>query len=124
MKIFVKNTPRITLANVLRRRKTTLNAMLVELGVTTYEGLLTRCDRMGVVPPTRDEFDSVTKKTTVDDLVNSPEEGVVVVGPPPDEENTTPLPTTDAEEESHKSKKKRVKKLSSDDVTKEKTPDE
>lgn len=79
MKIPLKNMPRLRLADLLRRRKMTLRQLLDEFGITTYEGLVTRCDRMGCAPPTEVEF----KVAFPDKLVNNPLEGMVVVEPPP-----------------------------------------
>lgn len=78
MKVFVKNLPRLHLLYLLQRRKTTLTIFVAESGITTYEDLIGRCERMGVVAPTEDEFMAI--RTT--GRVNSPQEGIVVVEPP------------------------------------------
>ena len=75
----LKNLPRLKLSDLLRRRKMTLRALLDEFGITTYEGLVRRCERMGCAPPTEAEF----KVAYPDPPVNSPQEGVVVLEPPP-----------------------------------------
>lgn len=78
-KVVVKNMPKLKLGDLLRRRKMTLKHLLSELGITTYEGLVIRCERMGVSPPSVDEF-----KVAFDTgPVNSPTEGIVVLEPPP-----------------------------------------
>ena len=74
----MKNQPRLKLSDLLRRRKMTLRQMLQEHGITTYETLVIRCDRMGVTPPTDREFYDVMPRP-----VNSPQEGVVVLEAPP-----------------------------------------
>lgn len=79
MRVVVKNMPKLKLSDLLRRRKMTLRAMLDEFGITTYGGLLVRCDRMGCAFPTEAEF----KIAYPDKPVNSPTEGVVVVEAPP-----------------------------------------
>lgn len=79
MKVTVNNLPKIKLENLLKRRKITMKAFLDEMGITTYDSLVNRCDRIGVQPPTQDEFVSVMPET----IVNNPLEGVVVVEPPP-----------------------------------------
>ena len=76
----MKNQPRLTLAAVLRRRRTTLKKLVDELGVSTYTALVNWCDRMGITPPERAEFDEVFPPAL---KVNSPQEGVVVLDPPP-----------------------------------------
>jgi len=77
-RIKVKNLPKLKLSDLLRRRKTTLNIFLKEFGITTYESLFERCDRMGVEAPSMDEFLSVNQP-----IVNNPAEGVVVLEAPP-----------------------------------------
>lgn len=78
-KIVVKNMPRLKLVDLLRRRKMTLRQLLDEFGITTYAGLVIRCERMGVAPPPEEDF----KVAFPDKPVNSPQEGVVVLEPPP-----------------------------------------
>lgn len=80
-RIVLKNhQPKLRLADVLRRRRSTLGALVKELGVSTYPGLEIWCGRMGVVPPTLQEFQSVVPP---DMKVSSPQEGVIVLEPPP-----------------------------------------
>lgn len=79
MRITLKNVPRLKLTDLLRRRKMTLRRMLDEFGITTYEGLVVRCERMGVLPPPEKDF----KAAFPDPPVNNPQEGVVVLDPPP-----------------------------------------
>lgn len=78
-RIVLKNQPRLRLADVLRRRKSNLKALVTELGVATYSGLVNWCDRMGIVPPDQSEFDVHFPPLKV----NSPQEGVVVLEAPP-----------------------------------------
>lgn len=75
----LKNMPRLKLADLLRRRKMTLRQLLDEFGITTYGGLVVRCDRMGCAPPPEEDF----RAAYPDKPVNSPQEGVVVLEPPP-----------------------------------------
>jgi hypothetical protein len=80
----LKNQPRLKLSDLLRRRKMTLKQMLDEHGITTFETLVLRCNRMGVTPPSEDDFYAVVKRP-----VNSPQEGVVVLEAPPFVEEQT-----------------------------------
>jgi hypothetical protein len=73
-----KHQPRLKLADLIRRRKTTLKQMVLDRGITAYASLVHWCERIGVVPPTEDEF-----KAVFPEPVNSPQEGVVVLQPPP-----------------------------------------
>ena len=69
----------ISLENLLRRRRSSLKEFVTNSGVTTYEFLLERCERMGVAPPSRHTFESI-----VPPVVNSsPTEGVIVLESPP-----------------------------------------
>lgn len=78
MRIKLKNQPKLALNELLRRRKSTLKLFLEEQCITTYGGLIAKCDMLGVLSPTETEFmDAYGTK----DPVNSPQEGVVVVEP-------------------------------------------
>lgn len=77
MRITIKNTPRLRLADLLKRRKMTLKQFMSEFGITTHEGLVIRCDRMGVAAPSELEF----KQAAPEVPVNNPPEGVIVVEP-------------------------------------------
>ena len=75
-----KHTVKLLLSDVLRRRKTTLRTFTDSFGLTTYAGLDIMCARMGVVTPTKEEFDVARPPT---EQVNNPQEGVVVLEAPP-----------------------------------------
>lgn len=75
-RIVLKNQPKLTLMDVLHRRRTTLANLLNELGLTTYTSLVGWCARMGVVAPTHELFLSAFPLAPV---VNSASEGVVVL---------------------------------------------
>lgn len=79
MRITVKNQPKLQLADLLKRRKMSLLQFITEHAITTYDGLCSRCERMGVAPPTDDEYRTGVPSPIV---VNNPQEGVVVVEPP------------------------------------------
>jgi hypothetical protein len=103
MFIKIKNMPKLGLANLLRRRKMTLKQFIEEFGISTYAGLETRCARMGVEPPTEDEY-----KVVRPNMVSSPSDGVVVLPPLVDEE----FDLDDVSEESKKKRKKRKQESS------------
>lgn len=79
-RIVLKNVPRLRLVDVVRRRRTTLKALIDELGLTTYTGLDIWCARMGIVPPPEADFNLLFPPET---RVNSPREGVIVLEAPP-----------------------------------------
>jgi hypothetical protein len=74
-----KNEPRLSLTDLLCRRKMSLEQFAKEFGITTYEMLCIRCERMGVSPPTNEVF----KDVFGDAVVSSPTEGIVVLEPIP-----------------------------------------
>lgn len=74
----LKNLPQLTLLNLLRRRKTSLNQLLTEFGISTYDGLCTWCHRLGVIAPSNDEFLRAFPQTT---SINNPMEGMIVLEP-------------------------------------------
>jgi hypothetical protein len=74
----LKNLPGLKLTDLLRRKKKTLEKFINEFGITTYESLLSRCDRIGVVAPSLEDFEEIVTRP-----VSSPMEGVVVLRAPP-----------------------------------------
>lgn len=91
-RIIPKNQPRLRLADVIRRRRTSLGVLVKEIGLTTYAGLEIWCKRMGVLPPTLDEFHAVVPASALP-RVSSPQEGVIVLEPPVviDEQSGKPI---------------------------------
>lgn len=77
--ITLKNTPRLKMTDLLRRRKMTLKQLMDGFGITTFSGLDNHCNRIGVVTPSQDDFELATKGKQV----NNPTEGVVVIEPAP-----------------------------------------
>ena len=74
----LKNLPKLSLVVLLKRRKKSLKQFMDEFGITTYEELKSRCERIGVVEPSVEAFRQVNPT-----IVNSPTEGVLVLGAPP-----------------------------------------
>ena len=68
--------PELQLESLLKRRKTTLASFVKTDNITTYNELVTRCDRLGVSPPTlekcRNLFPVLPEKS-------APNEGIVIV---------------------------------------------
>jgi hypothetical protein len=77
-RVDVRNMPRLSLFNLLKRRKTTLERFVKESGIQTYNALVTQCGKLGVQSPTQQEYEVVFPT-----IVNSPAEGVVVADPLP-----------------------------------------
>lgn len=78
MQVKVKNLPKLTLHNLLRRRKMTLQQFLAESGIHAYAALVNKCSEIGVQPPTEQEYLAV-----VPTQVSSPQDGIVVLEPIP-----------------------------------------
>lgn len=47
----MKNLPKLSLNDLLRRRKQTLAKFVSELEITSHDDLVYTCNRMGVLPP-------------------------------------------------------------------------
>jgi len=105
----LKNLPGLKLTDLLRRKKKTLEKFINEFGITTYESLLARCDRIGVVAPLLEEFEEIVTRP-----VSSPMEGVVVLkAPPVVNEHTGKIVSDDViislnQDSGKKSRKKRI----------------
>jgi len=84
MRLHQRSISKVTLLNVLRRRKSSLKKFLQETGIVTYELLKTRCDSMGVIPPEEDDFLKASGVESADlpRTVSSPAEGLIVLEPP------------------------------------------
>lgn len=96
MRLQKKSYSRVSLTDLLRRKRSNLKKFLTETGIVTYELLLMRCESMGVVPPSASEF-LAAKGNPVLHEISSPTEGVVVIQAPPEE---TSVETTENSEES------------------------
>ncbi len=83
MRVLIKNEPRLMLADLLRRRKMTLARFMSEFGITTKEGLKSKCLRLGVTPPNEADMSASGLFLEPGKAVSSPQEGVVVLDPPP-----------------------------------------
>lgn len=79
MHVNVKNMPKLTLANLLKRRKTTLLQFIKDSGIQAYGALVERCSAMGVQPPSEEEYTSVVPVATA----TSQQDGIIVVDPLP-----------------------------------------
>lgn len=80
MRLSKKSISKVTLSDLLKRRRTDLRNFLSSSGIVSYELLKTRCHSMGVTPPSVEEFSNATG-TKLDGApdVSSPAEGIIVV---------------------------------------------
>lgn len=86
MHVRIKNLPKLSLSDLLRRRKMTLHQFINESGIVAYGALLERCSAMGVQAPSEEDYHKV-----VPVQVSSQQDGVVVIEPPVTEEPTQEL---------------------------------
>lgn len=84
----------LKLTDLLRRRKANLRQYIGDFGITTYETLCERCVRIGVLPPSKEEFAAAAPPP-----VNSPPEGVVVLEAPPAIKESTGKPLDHEQDE-------------------------
>jgi hypothetical protein len=83
MRLHERSLSKVSLTDILRRRKKSLREFLLENGIVTYETLTTRCSSMGVLPPSIASFNEAAGKTSeAQFMASSPTEGVVVLDPP------------------------------------------
>lgn len=80
MRLQKKSYSRVALVDLLRRRRSNLRKFLTDNGIVTYELLSSRCDSMGVLPPSHSDF--IEARGSITPEVSSPAEGVVVILPP------------------------------------------
>ena len=107
----LKNTPNVTLAMLIKRRKTTLEQFLKAAGVQSYPGLKTLCSRLGVQPP---DLETYVKATDTSGPVTSQSDGIVVI----EAFEGIPAVTEQPVEEIVPPKKQRQKKVHVDKVGK------
>jgi hypothetical protein len=81
MRLQKKSISKVSLTDLLRRRKTTLSNFLEETGIVTYELLVERCSSSGVLAPSLADFLSARGSSNLH-TTSSPTEGVVVLNPP------------------------------------------
>lgn len=93
MKFKQKTISRVSLLDILRKKRTNLEKFLKENGIVTYEKLEERCVTIGVIPPEKSVFLKALGETKDNPIKNisSPTEGIVVL---------EPLPEIETEEES------------------------
>lgn len=82
MRLQKKSISRLNLLDLLRKKRSTLSNYLSEMGIASYELLSSRCNSIGVVPPTEDEFLKAMGNPITPEI-SSPTEGIVVLNPEP-----------------------------------------
>lgn len=103
MRLQTKSLSRVSLLDLLRKKRSTLEKFLDDTGIVTYEKLVERCSSIGVVPPSVEQFHKAMGSPMTHE-VSSPTEGVIVLAPLPEvqddsqvsqeEESISELPET------------------------------
>lgn len=83
MRLQTKSLSRVSLLDLLRKKRSTLEKFLDDTGIVTYEKLVERCSSIGVVPPSVEQFHKAMGSPMTHE-VSSPTEGVIVLAPLPD----------------------------------------
>lgn len=96
MRLHNKSLSKLSLINLLRRKRSDLKRFLAESGITTYETLKVRCSSLGVSPPSQQEFNDALGVSEIPN-VSSPTEGVVIVESTSDVDSFTTISNTAAE---------------------------
>jgi hypothetical protein len=115
MRLQKKSLSKVSLMDLLRRRRTNLTKFLRETGIVTYDLLVKRCNSIGVLPPAEEQFLKV-KGNPVTHEFSSPTEGIIVLNPVEEEitsiENEDEI--SDIEDETKEIKKLRKKRKKED----------
>jgi len=108
MRLQQKSISKLTLESLLRKKRSNLQSFLKEAGIATYDRLVSRCDSIGVVPPTETQFRETMGNPTIHEF-SSPTDGIVVLNPPPDDatEERSPEETVEILQDTPKKKKKK-----------------
>jgi hypothetical protein len=80
MRLQKKSLSKVSLLDLLRRKRTNLTDYLGETGIVTYDLLVKRCNSIGLLPPSEDHF-LKAKGYPITHEVSSPTEGIVVLEP-------------------------------------------
>lgn len=86
MRLNKNSISKVALTDLLRRKQSSLEKFLTENGIVTYERLVSRCESIGVVPPSEDQFNSSMGNPYE---YSSPTEGIVVLNPLPSSPEST-----------------------------------
>jgi hypothetical protein len=84
--------PSITLAHLLKRRGHTFGSWMTSAGISSYPEVLRWCTKIGVLPPTEDEYKAFRPQPQT-----APADGIVVCEAPQVEEVGSPLDTIQAD---------------------------
>ena len=123
MRLQEKSLSKLTLLDLLRRKRKNLSTHLKETGIVTYERLVRTCSSVGLVPPTEKQFmDAMGNPTTP--KISSPTDGILVLEPPPindiadsqvqqetDVESTSSEPSLEGIQDDTKTRNEQVKIL-------------
>ncbi len=78
MRLQKKSLSKISLTDLLRKKRSNLASFLKETGIFSYELLVSRCVSIGVVAPPESEFLKIRGNSPTPSI-SSPTEGIVVL---------------------------------------------
>jgi hypothetical protein len=105
MRLQRKSLSKISLTDLLRKKRSNLSTFLKETGIVSYDLLKSRCVLIGVLPPTEEEFFKIRGNNPP--VISSPTEGIVVLEPDNSSSEDLPQePDLDTEKSSHRRRKK------------------
>ena len=78
MRLQKKSLSKISLTDLLRKKRSNLASFLKETGIFSYELLVSRCASIGVVAPPESEFLKLRGNSPTPNI-SSPTEGIVVL---------------------------------------------
>lgn len=81
MRLQEKSLSKLTLLDLLRRKRKNLETYLNEAGIVTYDRLVRSCTSIGVVPPSEEQFLEARGNPVTPDI-SSPTDGILVLNPP------------------------------------------
>lgn len=98
MRLQKKSYSRLSLVDLLRRKRSDLSRFLTDSGIVSFERLRERCESMGVLPPSEVEFNEARGNPSVHNF-SSPSEGIVVLDAPLDTSVSNDVSTANENEE-------------------------
>lgn len=78
MRLQPRSQSKISLQDILKKKGKSLKRFADELGIVSYELIKVRCNGMGVIPPTEQEFNDAMGNLLVPGI-SSPTEGIIVI---------------------------------------------
>lgn len=75
----LRNKPGLSLQNLLKRRKISIERFMKDFGIVSYAALSEKCGRLGVLTPAYDDLKHIFSEMP---SINDPSDGIVVLPVP------------------------------------------